>query len=147
MAGICGEHNVGGMQNTLLKQTTTNLRIVAIVSLLAGCATTSSPQAENALLSAGFKAKAAITAKQREELQTLPEGKVSLVRQNGKTFYVYPDAPHNQIYVANKAQGQAYKRLIAQQPNSAGPIVFQDDLKGTDVTVKEFYGWAPFREF
>ena len=72
---------------------------------------------------------------------------MSLVRQNGRTFYVYPDAPHNQLYVGNKAQSQAYRRLIAEQPNSAGPIVFQDDLRGNDVTVKEFYGWAPFNEF
>jgi hypothetical protein len=134
------------MRNTLLKQTT-NLAVVALLSLLTGCATTSSPQAENALLAAGFKAKVATTAKQREELQTLPEGKVSLVRQNGRTFYIYPDAPHNRIYVGNKAQRQACKRLVAQRPNSAGPIVFEDDLRGTDVTVKEFYGWAPFREF
>ena|SRR5438128_6752449 len=135
------------MKNTLLKQITINLSVVALVSMLAGCATTTSPQAENALLSAGFKTHVATTAKQQEELRTLPEGKVSLVRQNGRTFYVYPDAPHNQLYVGNKAQSQAYRRLIAEQPNSAGPIVFQDDLRGNDVTVKEFYGWAPFNEF
>jgi hypothetical protein len=147
MAGICGEYNVDDMRKTLLKQTTTNLTIVTIVSLLAGCATTSSPQAENALLSAGFKTRVATTAKQQEELRTLPEGKVSLVRQNGKTFYVYPDPPQNRLYVGTKTQRQAYKRLIAQQPNSTGPIVFQDDFRGNDVTIKEFYGWAPFNEF
>ena len=135
------------MKNILLKQTTTNLIVVAFLGLLTGCATTSSPQAGNALLSAGFKAKVATTAKQREELRTLPEGKVSLVRQNGRTFYVYPDAPHNQLYVGNKTQRQTYKRLIAQQPNSAGPIVFEDYTPSGNVPVKEFYGWAPFGEF
>ena len=102
------------MKNKLLKQSTTNLAVVALVGLLGACATTASPRAENVLLSAGFKAKVATTAKQRQELQTLPEGKVSPVRQKGKTFYVYPDAPHNQIYVGNKAQYQAYKHLRAQ---------------------------------
>ena len=113
------------MKNTLLKQRTINLALVALVSLLGGCATTASPRAENVLLSAGFKAKVATTAKQRQELQTLPKGKVSAVRQKGKTFYVYPDAPHNQIYVGNKAQYEAYKKLAAQQPTSAGPIQFE----------------------
>lgn len=94
------------MKNTLLKQRTINLAVVALVSPLGACATTASPRAENLLLSAGFKAKVATTAKQRQELQTLPEGKLSPVTQKGKKFYIYPDAPHNQMYVGNKAQYQ-----------------------------------------
>ena len=135
------------MKNTLLKQRTINLALVALVSLLGGCATTASPRAENVLLSAGFKAKVATTAKQRQELQTLLKGKVSAVRQKGKTFYVYPDAPHNQIYVGNKAQYRAYKNLVAQQPTSGGPIQFEEPTPGGNIAVKEFYGWAPFDEF
>jgi len=135
------------MKNTLLKQRTIILAVVALVSLLGACATTASPRAENVLLSAGFKAKVATTAKQRQELQTLPEGKVSAVRQKGKTFYIYPDAPHNQIYVGNKAQYKAYKNLVAQQPTSAGPIQFEDETPVGNVNVREFYGWAPFNEF
>ena len=131
----------------LLKQRTINLALVALVSLLGACATTASPRAENVLLSAGFKAKVATTAKQREELQTLPEGKISAVRQKGKTFYIYPDAPHNQIYVGNKAQYQAYKNLVAQQPTSPGPIQFEAYAPGGNISVREFYGWAPFDEF
>ena len=132
---------------TLLKQKTINLAVVALVSLLGACATTASPRAENVLSSAGFKAKVATTDKQRQELQALPEGKISAVRQKGKTFYIYPDAPHNQIYVGNKAQYEAYKKLAAQQPTSAGPIQFEAYTPGGNVAVKEFYGWAPFDEF
>jgi hypothetical protein len=135
------------MKNTLLKQRTIDLALVVLVSLLGACATTASPRAENVLSSAGFKAKVATTAKQRQELQTLPEGKVSAVQQKGKTFYIYPDAPHNQIYVGNKAQYQAYKNLVAQQPATAGPIQFEDETPGGNITVREFYGWAPFNEF
>ena len=135
------------MKNTRLKQRTINLAVIALVSLLGACATTASPRAENALLSAGFKAKVATTDKQRQELHTLPEGKISAVRQKGKTFYIYPDAPHNQIYVGNKAQYEAYKQLAAQQPTSPGPIQFEAYTPGGNVAVKEFYGWAPFDEF
>jgi hypothetical protein len=135
------------MKNTLLKQRTTNLAVVALVSLLGACATTASPRAENVLLSASFKAKVATTAKQRQELQTLPEGKVSPVRQKGKTFYVYPDAPHNQIYVGNKAQYQAYKHLRAQHRDWPGPMVIEDyRAMGNEVPVREFYGWGPLGE-
>ena len=135
------------MKNTPLKQRTINLAVVALLTLFGGCATTASPRAENVLLSAGFKGKVATTAKQRQELQTLPEGKISAVRQKGKTFYIYPDAPHNQIYVGNKAQYQAYKKLAAQQPARPGPIQFEAYTPGGNVAVKEFYGWAPFDEF
>jgi hypothetical protein len=135
------------MKNTLLRQRTINLALVALVSLLGACATTASPRAENVLLSAGFKAKVATTAKQREELQTLPEGKISAVRQKGKTFYIYPDAPHNQIYVGNKEQYQAYKNLVGQQPTSPGPIQFEAYAPAGNISVREFYGWAPFDEF
>jgi hypothetical protein len=135
------------MKNTLLKQRTTNLALIALVSLLGACATTASPRAENVLLSAGFKEKVATTAKQRQELQTLPEGKVSLVRQKGKTFYVYPDAPHNQIYVGNKAQYQAYKNLRAQNRNWPGPMLIEDsNAMGDEVPVRQFYGWEPLGE-
>jgi len=135
------------MKTTPLKQRTITLAVVALVSLLGACATTASPRAENVLLSAGFKAKVATTAKQRQELQTLPEGKISALRQKGNTFYIYPDAPHNQVYVGNKAQYEAYKKLAAQQPTSAGPIQFEAYTPGDNVAVKEFYGWAPFDEF
>jgi hypothetical protein len=135
------------MKNTLLKQRTINLAVVPLVILLGACATTASPRTENVLLSAGFKAKVATTAKQRQELQTLPEGKLSPVRQKGKKFYVYPDAPHNQIYVGNKAQYQAYKHLRAQHRDWPGPIVVEDyDTTGNEVPVREFYGWAPLGE-
>ena len=135
------------MKNTRLKQRTINLAVIALVSLLGACATTASPRAENALLSAGLKAKVATTDKQRQELQALPEGKISAVRQKGKTFYIYPDAPHNEIYLGKKAQYEAYKKLAAQQPTGAGPIQFEAYTPGGNVAVKEFYGWAPFDEF
>jgi len=135
------------MKTTLLKQRIINLGVIALLGLLGACATTPSPRVENVLLSAGFKAKVATTAKQRQELQTLPEGKISAVRQKGKTFYIYPDVPHNQIYVGNKAQYEAYKQLAAQQPTSPGPIQFEAFAPGGNVNVKEFYGWAPFDEF
>src|SRR5438477_7235796 len=113
------------MKNTRLKQRTINLAVIALVSLLGACATTASPRAENVLLSAGFKAKVATTVKQRQELQTLPEGKITAVRQKGKTFYIYPDAPHNQLYVCNTEQYQPYKNMVTKQPTSPGPIQFE----------------------
>jgi hypothetical protein len=132
------------MKNILLKQTAINFTIIALLGLLWGGSAVATPNAENLLLSAGFKAKAATTAKQRQELKTLPEGTVSPVMQRGSTFYIYPDSPRNEIYVGNKAQYQAYQNLIAQKSESAGPIKTKDNVRGNEVPIRDFYGWEPF---
>jgi hypothetical protein len=134
------------MKNIPLKQRTINFTVVALLGLLWVGSAVATPNAENLLLSAGFKAKVATTAKQRQELKTLPEGRVSPVTQKGKTFYIYPDAPRNQIYVGNKAQYQAYQSLAAQARGSARPIVNTDYVEGNPIKVREFYGWEPFDE-
>jgi hypothetical protein len=107
----------------------------------------SEQRAKTSLLSTGFTTKVATTPKQRQELQTLPEGKVSPVRQNGETFYIYPDAPHNQIYVGSEAQYRAYENLLAQQPKSTDPFVTKAYIAGHWVPVKEFFGWHPLESF
>ena len=33
-----------------------------------------------------------------------------MIQKNGKTFYVYPDAAHNQAYVGGPQEYQAYQR-------------------------------------
>jgi hypothetical protein len=53
----------------------------------------------------------------------------------------------DQIYVGNKAQYEACKNLVAQQPATPGPIQFEAYAPGGNVAVKEFYAWAPFDEF
>jgi hypothetical protein len=131
------------MKNTLLNQRTINISFVVSAMLLAAFAADASPQPESLLLRAGFKAKVATTAKQRQELKTLPEGKVSPVTQNEKTFYIYPDATRNQIYVGNEGQYQAYQNLIAKGRGSARPIVNTDSVRGNPIKVREFDGFGP----
>src|ERR1700726_62790 len=132
------------MKNILLKQSAIYFTITAMFSFLSAGAAAVTPSAENLLLSTGFKAKIATTAKQRQELKTLPEGTVSPVMQRGMTFYVYPDPVRDEIYVGSKAQYQAYENLMAQQSESAGPIKTKDSVRGFAVPVREFYGWEPF---
>jgi hypothetical protein len=144
MAAISWHQLLYDMKNHLLKRRAINFTVVALLSLLWPGAAVATPNTENLLLSAGFKAKVATTAKQRQELKTLPEGTVSPVSQRGTTFYIYPDPSRDEIYVGNKAQYQAYENLTAQQSNSAGPIKAKDSVRGFKVPVREFYGWEPF---
>ena len=122
-----------------------NIAVVVSAMLFAALTAIASPKPESLLLSAGFKAKVATTAKQRQELQTLPEGNVSPVMQRGKTFYVYPDATRNRIYVGNEAEYQTYQGLITKTrgSSSTGPIVNTDLVRGNPIKVREFYGFGP----
>jgi len=48
---------------------------------------------------------------QQHHLKTLPPNKVTVVRRNGKTYYVYEDPAHNQIYVGSQFQYYRYRDL------------------------------------
>ena len=134
------------MKNTLLNQSTVNLAFVVAAVLVAAFTAEASAQVDNLLVSAGFTAKAAKNASQRAELETLPKGKLSPVTQKGETFYVYPDASHNQLYVGNEAQYQTYLDLVTTGQCSVRPIVNADDIDVIPGKVRQFNEWQPFDE-
>ena len=85
----------------------------ALVALAVGCTSmqTQTQSKENLLIAAGFKVIVPRTAAQKQKLQALPAGKVTMVQKSGKTYYVFPDAANNQAYVGDPTQYQAYKQL------------------------------------
>ena len=85
----------------------------ALLALAVGCTSTQTQtqSKENLLIAAGFKVIVPSTAAQKQKLQALPAGKVTLVQKEGKTYYVFPDAANNQAYVGGPQQYQAYKKL------------------------------------
>ena len=38
-----------------------------------------------------------------------------MVQENGKTYYVFPDAAHNQAYVGGPTQYETYRQLRLKQ--------------------------------
>ncbi len=84
---------------------------VALLLLIAGCAT---PQhTETFLTAAGFKLVPATTPKQEQRLKSLKPGKITTVQRNGKTYYVFPDAAHNRIYLGTPNEYQNYQQILA----------------------------------
>jgi hypothetical protein len=53
----------------------------------------------------------ASTTVQKEWVQSLPPGQIRHMQRNGKKFFIYPDAPNNQIYVGGPQEYQAIERL------------------------------------
>ena len=85
--------------------------------LIVGCAgapPAPPPLPANLLAQAGFKNIAATSAEQKAHLQRLPAGQVTVVSQNMKNYFVYPDAADNRLWVGTEKEYQAYQRLRAQ---------------------------------
>jgi hypothetical protein len=100
-----------------MKQIQTSFNMVGVIALLAltaGCATTSSTQnKESMLVASGFKVIIPKTAAQQQKLQQLPPGHVAMINRQGRTYYIFPDAAHNQAYVGGPHEYQAYLQLRA----------------------------------
>jgi len=97
-----------------MKHIFTGFNLIGAFTLLVlalGCTSMQTQNKENLLIAAGFKVIVPSTAAQKQKLQALPAGKVTLVQKDGKTYYVFPDAANNQAYVGGPTQYQAYKQL------------------------------------
>jgi hypothetical protein len=124
---------------------------IGVLSLITACQTASTggsastaSQKEALLVQAGFKSKTVTTPKRQERISALPEGKVSAVKYQGRTYYVYPTATKDRILYGNQAQFDAYKQsLQAQRAQLTSPI-FEEELHGPyPIRVQEFDGFGP----
>ena len=87
--------------------------VLALAVLAIGCA--SPKQTENMLSAAGFKVMPATTPEQKAHLATLPANKVTMVVREGKTYFVFPDAKQQVVYVGQQAQYDQYQKLRLQK--------------------------------
>jgi hypothetical protein len=85
------------------------ISVIALLVLAVGCASTK--KTENLLTLAGFKPVVASTAKQQQQLKALPPDKVTRIQRSGKTYYVFPDAAHNRVYVGSPKQYRDYQQI------------------------------------
>ena len=106
---------------TLLTQATAISAAAAI--LFIGCATHKpSVHTEELLQSCRFKIVSATAPAAQAQLQTLRPGKLTIVQRNGKTWYVYPDAAHQQLYVGTPDQYQAYRQAYQDDQMIQGAV-------------------------
>jgi len=132
-----------------MKQIRTLFNIISVVALLAltaGCATTTQ-STENMLVASGFKVVTPKTPAQQQKLQKLPPGKVAQINKAGKTYYIFPDAAHNQAYVGGPKQYQAYQQLRIQNKLAEQQLetaeMYQDSMMGWGAWGGWGMGWGP----
>src|SRR6266404_9473506 len=139
------------MEPIKMKQIRTSFNMIGVIALLAltvGCATTSSTQnKESMLVASGFKVITPKTAAQQQKLQQLPPGHVAMINRQGRTYYIFPDAAHNQAYVGGPQEYQAYQQLrVANKlanENLETAELYQDPVMNWGAWRGWGAGWGP----
>jgi long-subunit acyl-CoA synthetase (AMP-forming) len=119
------------------------LATLVLLAFAVGCATTQqTQQTENLLSEAGFKTVIASTPKQQQRLNTLEPDKITPVKRQGKTLFVFPDPAHNPLYVGGQAEHQKYLQLRSQQKLSNENLIAAEVSEHEDKMLKRMLaGW------
>jgi hypothetical protein len=107
--------------------------VIMLLILAAGCAT--AKHTETFLTAAGFKVVMATTPKQQQKLKSLPPDKISTVQRKGKTYYVFPDVAHNQIYLGTPNEYQNYRQIVADSK------IAEQDRMGAEMESADGEDW------
>ena len=134
-----------------------SISVAAVLTL--GTATTAlafgSPTKETLLAQAGFRLMTVTTQRQREQIESLPEGQVHAITYQQKLFYVYRTMKKDQVYVGRQQQFDAYKQELAKEANTARvqqemqarPDMVFEGAGPNHVRIQEFDGFGPMNSF
>ena len=129
-----------------MKQIRAPFKMMSVFTLLAltvGCATTSSTQnKESMLVASGFKVITPKTATQQQKLQKLPPGHIAMIQKGGKTYYIFPDAAHNQAYVGGPQEYQAYQQQRAANQIAAENLETAEMYQDASMHWGAWGGWG-----
>ena len=118
------------------------------------CATASNTaddtQNGKVLLSYGFKAKPATTAAQRARLRSLPDDQFTVVKQDGRTYYLYPDKKDGRLYAGDDYAYRAYQGYLKNKNlREKGVFVWEVNPsdKSNNKTIQVWHDWTPFDQW
>ena len=143
------------MNNQQFRNLTGAFAVVALIFGFAACATQTSNVADNtmgpALLAAGFKVRRATIPEQRSHINTLPDNRFTMVKENGDPYYLYADKKNGKLFVGNRFAYQAYINNIKNNElRRQGAFVWEVNpadraLNRTIIVV--WHDWWPFEEW
>ena len=102
---------------------------------------------EQVLLSSGFRVKPAKTPAQRAQIRELADNQFTMVKENGNTYYLYPDKRENRLYAGDQYAYRAYEKYFKdKQLRKEGAFVFplHPENKSDNKTIQVWHGWDPF---
>jgi hypothetical protein len=94
------------------------------------------------LVASGFKVITPKTAAQKQKLQNLPPGKVTMIQKRGKTYYVFPDPAHNQAYVGGPKQYEQYQQLRAENKLAKENVEMAEMYQDSTMEWSLWGGWG-----
>ena len=98
----------------------------------------------------GFRLTTITTQRQREQINSLPEGQVSAIMYQHKLFYVFPTMKKDVVYVGKQQQFDAYKQALSQEYQkepAARPNITEETAGPNHVQIQEFDGFGPMNSF
>jgi len=105
---------------------------------------------EQALLYSGFNVKSAKTAGQRAQVRALPGNEFTVVKQNGNTYYLYPDKKDNRLYAGDQYAYRAYQQYVKDKKLRAEGVFVRPahyENKSNPKNVEIWQQWGPFPEW
>ena len=134
--------------------------IISIAAILAlGTPTTllasGSATKEKLLAQSGFRLKTVTTERQREQIESLPEGQVHAIMYQHKLYYVYRTTQKDVVYVGKQQQFDTYKQALnstettsrIQREMQGQPEMVGESAGPNHVRIQEFDGFGPMDPF
>jgi hypothetical protein len=118
------------------------LAALALVFGAGGCTTVAAP--EKLLHQAGFRPFVVRNDAQLAQVQALPQGRISIVERNNRSYYMFPSVARDQVFVGRRSEYDAYVRFMIQQ-RAANEQVASAPLDASAVVwVGGWKTWGPF---
>ncbi|MFO1459383.1 MAG: hypothetical protein U1G08_08230 [Verrucomicrobiota bacterium] len=103
-----------------------------LLAFAPGCAT-GKGQTERYLAASGFKVMPATTPEQLQQLNTLPNTKISVIKRQGQVYFVYPDKAQKQLYIGRNAQYSAYQNLLLNEKSMQQGLQADQDATNAEI--------------
>ena len=95
------------------------------------------------------------TQRQREQIESLPEGQVHAIMSQHKLYYVYRTMKKDVVYVGKQQQFDAYRQALGTAENTSRvqqelqdrPDMVFETAGPNHVRIQEFDGFGPMNPF
>jgi hypothetical protein len=107
-------------------------------------------ETEQVLLTSGFKVQPARTPAQRSQLRALPPNQFTMVKQNGKEYYLYPDKSNNRLYAGDHYAYQSFQNYFKNKGlREKGVLVWEVKPvdRSNNTTIQVWHDWSPFDQW
>ena len=121
--------------------------LIGVGGTIQSIAAVADTEQEQVLLSSGFKVKPANTGAQRAQIREMPGNQFTMVKQDGKIYYLYADKRDNRLYAGDEYAYRAYERHFKdKQLRAQGVFVYplRPENKSDPKNIKVWHGWDPF---